>query len=197
MFTPYPMQRYQNQQNGYEYNSEYLSYTPTPQGGATRTCAPPAYQQPQPAPNPFLPAAIQPAPVASFSQKQNNRRKKRGLSLPAAALVPQPLGNVALAPQVLPPPPQNLSQNVEPPSGHKWVLVSDGAQATIPPAPTPDLEPVETSVEMKTAQAAVNKMELIIESALIYLLEPRQRYFLSKIRILEAYVPVRKIKVLA
>ena len=139
----------------------------------------------------------QPAPVASFSQKQNNRRNKRGLSWPAAPVVPQPVGNVAPAPQVLPPSPQNLSQNVEPPPGHKWVLVSDGAQATIPPAPAPEPEPVETSAEMKMAQAAVNRMQYIKESALICLLEPRQRYSLSEIGILEAYVLAHKIEVLA
>ena len=46
-------------QNGYEYGL-------------------PAYQQPQQALNPFLPATVQPAPVASSFQKHNNRRKWQG-----------------------------------------------------------------------------------------------------------------------
>ena len=57
-------------QNGYQYSPEYPSYTPTPQGGTTETYGPPAYQQHQPAPTPFLPAAIQPAPVVSSSQRR-------------------------------------------------------------------------------------------------------------------------------
>ena len=43
----------------------------------------------------------------------------------------------------------------------------------------------------------VDKMQYIIESALIYLLEPRLEYWLSQIGILEAYVPAGRIGVLA
>ena len=48
-------------------------------------------------------------------------------------------------------------------------------------------EPVKVDAELKTAQAAVDKMQCIIESALICLLEPRQGYRLSQIGILEAF----------
>ena len=56
---------------------------------------------------------------------------------------------------------------------------------------------MKTSAELKTAQAAVNRMQYIIKSVLIFLLKPRQGYTLSKIGILEAYVPAHKIEVLA
>ena len=84
-----------------------------------------------------------------------------------------------------------------PPPGHKWVLVSDSAQATVSPAPAPEPETVKTSAELKTAQAAVNRMQYIIKSVLIFLLKPRQGYTISKIGILEAYVPAHRIEVLA
>ena len=91
-------------------------------------------------------------------------------------MVPQPLGNMAPAPKASPTPPQNPNQNALIPPGHKWVLVSDSAHATIPPSPVPlatleavkvEPEPVKVNAELKTAQAAVDRMQYIIQSALM------------------------------
>ena len=53
------------------------------------------------------------------------------------------------------------------------------------------------NAELKEAQAAVNHMQWIIESAMICLLEQRLKYPIKKIGILEAFIPQRKIEVLS
>ena len=98
-------------------------------------------------------------------------------------MVPQPLGNVAPAPApTASSTPLVPNQNSVVPPGHKWVLVADSSPATIPPAsapPTPlevvniEPEPVKVDAELKTAQAAVDKMQCIIESALMCLNQGR------------------------
>ena len=57
-------------------------------------------------------------------------------------------------------------------------------------------EPVKVDAGLQQAQADVDKMQSIIESALICLIEPRQNYQLSQVGILDAYVPARCIEVL-
>ena len=50
-------------------------------------------------------------------------------------------------------------------------------------------EPVKVVAGLKQAQADMEKMQSIIEFALICIIEPRRGYQLSQVGILEAYVP--------
>ena len=202
--APYPTHR--GYQHGYAYEEhEYPEYAP--QGGPTRTYGPPVQQQPQPASNPFLPATAQPTPAVSNSQKRNSRKKRQVALMSATPVVPQPLGNVAPTPVVLPTvsPNPTSTQQLAPP-GKKWVLIEDSqilcpnhvaVQPAVPEIVTPEPELVKPNAELKAAQASVNLMQYIIESSLICLLEQRQRHPISKIGILEAFVPQQKIEVLS
>ena len=112
-------------------------------------------------------------------------------------MVLPPLGNVTpLLTALLVP-----SQTESVPPGHRWVLIAESsptqALPTSPEVIIVEPEPVKVDAGLKIAQAAVDKMQCIIKSALICLLEPRLEYQLSQIRILEAYVPAHRIKVLA
>ena len=98
-------------------------------------------------------------------------------------------------------PSQNTQQRAPP--GKKWVLMEDTTPANVPPAtiqtPTPETskpepEVADITVDLKAAQAAVNRMQMIIEAALSCLLEQQLKYPKVKIGILEAYLPQRKIE---
>ena len=168
--APYPT--HMGYQHGYVHEEHaYPEYAP--QGGPTRTYGPPAQHQPQPSSNPFIPMPVQPSIVLSTAQKRNSRKKRRGVPLSATPVVPQPLGNAALTPEVLPKLPQNPSPSTQQlaPPGQKWVLIADTAPASVPPAPIqpaapeagkPEPESTEFNVELKEAQAAVNRMQLIV-----------------------------------
>ena len=69
-------------------------------------------------------------------------------------------------------------------------------QTPAPETSKPEPEVANITVDLKAAQAAVNRMKLIIEAALSCLLEQRLKYPIVKIGILEAYLPQRKIEVL-
>ena len=79
---PNPMRGY----NGYEYEHEYPEYAQ--QGGPRRIHGLPAYQQPQPASNPFIQGAVQPPTVAS---KRNSGKKRQGVLM---SIVPVPTTQV-------------------------------------------------------------------------------------------------------
>ena len=108
----------------------------------------------------------------------------------------------------LPKLPQNPSPSTQQlaPPGQKWVLVADTTPANVPPAPIqraapeadkPEPEPTKPNAELKAEQTAVNRIQWIIESAMICLLEQRLKYPIEKIGILEAFIPQRKIEVLS
>ena len=63
------------------------------------------------------------------------------------------------------------------PPGHKWALV---------PEDTPEPEPSKPSEELKAAQAAADKLQGIVEAAVICLLEHRTEYPLEEFGIIEA-----------
>ena len=110
--------------------------------------------------------------------QRKNKKKKREPSTWVAPVVLQPQGTTA------------PSQAITPPPGHKWVLVAE--DATRPASPEVSIvepEPVKVDAGLQQAQADVDKMQSIIESALICLIEPRQNYQLSQVGILDAYVP--------
>ena len=95
--------------------------------------------------------------------------------------------------------PSQSTQQLAPP-GKKWVLMEGMAPASVPPAtiqpPTPKPETADITTDLKATQAAVNRMQLIIEAAWSCLLEQRLNYPIVKVGILEAYLPQRKIEVL-
>ena len=97
MFTPYQMRTYQNR-----YEHEYPEYAL--QGGPPHPHGPPAYQQPPPASNPFLQAAVQPATVAS---KRNSQKKQKRAMM---SIVPVPTTPVPTTPA----PSQNTQQLAPP-----------------------------------------------------------------------------------
>ena len=57
-------------------------------------------------------------------------------------------------------------------------------------------EHVKVNAGLYQAQADLDKVQCIVESALICLLEPRKEYPLSKFGILDAYIPAHRIEVL-
>ena len=74
--------------------------------------------------------------------------------------------------------------------GHKWVLVAEDATRPASLEVTiVEPEPVKVVAGLKQAQADMEKMQSIIEFALICIIEPRRGYQLSQVGILEAYVP--------
>ena len=103
--------------------------------------------------------------------------------------------------------PTPTSQQLAPP-GQKWILVTD--TITVPfevqLAPTQVPEPAKTTVvvsqvepekqneEVKSAQAAANKLQWIIESSMACLSEQRVKYPLKDNRIIEAYFPQKNIE---
>ena len=107
----------------------------------------------------------------------------------ATPVVPQPMGNVVPPPEVLPKLPQNpapVAQQLAPP-GQKWILVADTTTTEVQPVPIQPTEPAKSTVEtiqaelesekpnaeLKVAQAAANKLQWIVESAMVCLLEQR------------------------
>ena len=192
MYQPY--QRYHGngyQNNHQQYQQDYPEYAPVPH----QAQGPPAqYQQTS---NPFIaPLAAAPLPLAQPNVQRKNKKKKRQPSTSAAPVVPQPKGIMtpALAVPLVP------SQSTTTPPGHKWVLLAENAPNPTQPA-SPEVkiveqDPVKVNAGLKQAQADLDKMQSIIESALICLIEPRQGYQLSQFGILEAYVPACRIEVL-
>ena len=96
------------------------------------------------------------------------------------------MGNVVPAPEVQPKLPQNpdpVTQLLAPP-GQKWILVAYTTTTNVQPAPIQptepanstveavkaELEPEKPNVELKAAQAAANKLQWIVESAMTCLL---------------------------
>ena len=154
------------------------------------------YQQPT---NPFVaPLAPTPPPLTqSNGQKKRKKKKKRTLPSPAVPVVPPPGGVVGLALTAPPVPNQPVSNQ----PGHKWVLVAEDtanpAQSTSTEVSIVVSEPVKVDAGLGHAQAELDKVQSIVESALICLLEPRKEYPLSQFGILDAYVPAGRIEALA
>ena len=88
---------------------------------------------------------------------------------------------------MIPAPAVPLAPSQTPP-GQKWALV---------PEDTPEPEHSKPNEELKAAQAAADKLQGIVEAAVICLLEHRTEYPLEKFGIIEAYLPQRKIEVLS
>ena len=65
------------------------------------------------------------------------------------------------------------------------------------PEDTPEPEPSKPNEELKATQTAADKLQGIVEAAVICLLEHRTEYLLEKFGIIKAYWPQRKIKVLS
>ena len=63
------------------------------------------------------------------------------------------------------------------------------------PEDTPELEPAKPNEELKAAQDAADKLQGMVEAAVICLLEHRTTYPLEKFGIIEAYCLQRKIEV--
>ena len=112
-------------------------------------------------------------------------------------MVPKPVGNVVPAPKAAPAPPPNPSPNKIIPPGHKWALVPDSTPATIQIFDKPEPEPSKPNEELRVAQTATNKLQRLVEAAMICLIEQRTEYPLEKFGITEAYLRQRKIKVLS
>ena len=101
-------------------------------------------------------------------------------------------------------PTQTATPESNPPAsnlpGHEWVLVAKGttnpATSTSPEVPAVVPEPVKVNAGLQQAQADLDKVQSIVESALVCLLEPWREYPLSKFGILDAYVPAHRIEVL-
>ena len=189
MYQPYS--RYQNG-NGYQhhpqqYQQEYQEYAPVPHQAQGPTVP---YQQPT---NPFVaPLAPTPPPLAQSNGQKKGKKKKRTLPSPAAPVAPQPGGVVDSALTAPPVSNQPVSNRL----GHKWVLVAEdtanSAQSTSPEVSIVVSEPVKVDAGLGQAQAELDKVHSIVESALICLLEPRKEYPLSQFGILDAYVPARR-----
>ena len=144
--------------------------------------------------NPFLPTPHQSNLEVLKSKKRNNRKKWQQLNLPVAPQVPQPMGNAALnvgVHQVLgaapnPAPIPDPSLQLPTPPGQQWIFLANpatasvGTQPTTLPAPQParpadvmgidepeKQKPQEKPKdELKTVQAAADKLQLVIESAM-------------------------------
>ena len=185
MYQPYSRYSndngYQHQQYPQQYQTEYPEYVPAPQ----QAQGPPApYQQPS---NPFM-ASLAPTPPFA-AQSKKGKKKKRTQTSAAVVMSTPPVAAVAPTPTATPesnPPASNLP-------GHEWVLVAKGtttpATSTSPEVPAVVAEPVKVNAGLQQAQADLDKVQSIVESALVCLLEPRREYPLSKLGILDAYVP--------
>ena len=192
MYQPYS--RYSNS-NGYQhhqhpqpYQQEYQEYVPAPHQAQG---SPVPYQQPS---NPFT-ASLAPT-ILLLAQSKKGKKKKRTLTSPAAPMVPQP--GTVIAPVLTATPAADQPTSSLP--GHEWVLVAKGA-ATPAPSTSSEIsvvvpEYVKVNAGLYQAQADLDKVQCIVESALICLLEPRKEYPLSKFGILDAYVPAHHIEVL-
>ena len=130
--------------------------------------------------NPFVAAPTPPSQALTNAQKWNGRKKNR-----VAPVIPQPVANVVPAQKADPAPPPNPSANEIIPPGHKWVLVPDN---------TPEPEPSKPSAELKAAQEAIDKLQRIVEAAVICLIEHRTEYPLTRFGITEAYLPKGRSK---
>ena len=135
-------------------------------------------------------------PTPFVAQPKKGKKKKRTQNSAAVVMTTPPVAAVA--------PTQTTNTEANPPAsnmpGHEWVLVAKGAAtpatstSTEVPAVTP--EPVKVNAGLQQAQADLDKLQSIVESALVCLLEPRREYPLSKFGILDAYVPAHRIEVL-
>ena len=180
---------YQHQSYSQQYQAEYPDYVPAPQ----QAQGPPApFQQPL---NPFMSPL---APATPFvAQPKKGKKKKRTQTSAAVVMTTPPVAAVA--------PTQTANPESNPPEsnlpGHEWVLVAKGtatpATSTSPEVPAVAQEPVKINTGLYQAQADMDKVQSIIESALVCLLEPRREHPLSKFGILDAYVPAHHIEVLA
>ena len=178
----YPYQRYQN--GGYDYEPAYIQ-------GQHQNYGPQVQYQPQPPTNPFVAAPTPPSPALPKAQKRNNLKRRT-----VAPVVPQPMGNVVPAPTAAPTLPPNSSPNEIIPPGLKWALVPDSKPATIQIGDKPEPEPSKPNEELTVAQTAADKLQRIVEAAVICLIEPRTQYPLEKFGITAAFLPQRKIEVL-
>ena len=135
--------------------------------------------------NPFVaPLAAAPLPLTHPNVQRKSKKKKRELSTPAAPVVPKPREVMTPASAV----PLAPSQATPTPPRQKWALVPEDA---------PELEPSKPNEELKATQAAANKLQGIVEAAVICLVEHRTESPLEKFGITEAYLPQRKIEVLS
>ena len=166
MYQPY--QRYQQQ--------EYPEYEPAPY----QAQGPPVKHQQNS--NPFhASAATTHPPQAQLNNQRRNKNKRRAPPpRRTSTVVPQPRGTTAPVPDV-PQAPSHI------PPGHKWAIV---------PEDTPELEPAKPNEELKAAQDAADKLQEMVEAAVICLLEHRLEYPLERFGIIEAFCLQRKIEVL-
>ena len=188
MYQPYS---HNSNVNGYQqpypqqYQAENQDYGPAPQQAQGPSVP---YQQPS---NPFL-APV--APHAPFVAQPKKGKKKKTQNSATVVMTTPPVAAVA--------PTQATNAEVNPPPstmpGHEWVLVAKGA-ATAATSTSPDIivvepEPVKVNAGLQQAQADLDKLQAIVESSLVCLLEPRREYPLSKFGILD--VPAHPIEVL-
>ena len=138
----------------------------------------------QPPSNPFLAPAAPHAP--SVAQPKRGKKKRKTQKFAAVVMTTPTVAAVAptqAASAEVNPPPSNLP-------GHEWVLVAKGAAATATPA-SPDVivvepEPVKIDAGLQQAQADLDRLQAIMESSLVCLMEFRREYPLSKFGILDA-----------
>ena len=178
MYNQGPYPTHAGYYQGYAANEYPVNEYPAhePHRGPTWAYAPTRQQQPQlrPPSNPFLPVPAQPNPAYTIAQKRNSLKKRPGLSMPAVPRVPQPMGNAVQPQEVIPNVMQNptpTSQQLAPP-GQKWILVTNTAtvpaEVQVAQTPTPEpakptvvanqMEPKKPNEELKSAQAAANKL---------------------------------------
>ena len=151
--------------------------------------APEPYQnQGPPTMNPF---------VANPGPKRKRNRKQKDVTLP---VVPQP-GTTAAPVAVLTPaaiPTPVPAKPTDPAEGQQleWVLVPKGTTSSSTVAPPPvEPEPEKVSDKLADAQKEVDRMQWIVETAMLILVEPRRGYPLVEFGLLEAYLPAERIEV--
>ena len=84
---------------------------------------------------------------------------------------------------------------------HEWVLVAKGTATPAPSTPTEsptiEPEPVKIDAGLAQAQGELDKVQWIVESAMLGLIEPRRDFPIEKFGILDAYVPSQRIEVVS
>ena len=151
--------------------------------------APEPYQnQGPPTMNPF---------VANPGPKRKRNRKQKDVTLP---VVPQPGTTAApvaaLTPAAIPTPVP--AKPTDPAEGQQleWVLVPKGTTSSSTVATPPvEPEPEKVSDKLADAQKEVDRMQWIVETAMLILVEPRRAYPLVEFGLLEAYLPAERIEV--
>ena len=187
MYQPYS--RYPNsneyqppQHYAQEFQQGYQEYVPVPHQAQG---SPVPHQQPS---NPFMAA---PGPsVPHRAPPKRSKKKKHVQASPVTPVVPQP-GTVA-AP-VMPAKPTD--------DQHEWVLVAKNTATPISSKPTEspaiEPEPVKVDAGLPQAQGELDKVQWIVESAMLCLIEPKREFPIEKFGILDAYVPSQRIEVVA